>query len=79
VKIFAINQAMSHNYMNEVKKRNRWLVLAMVVVVVVVAVMTLAAMVLIAFVVVILINITLQATQFEANDTIPISLCWLCL
>ena len=56
------------------KKRNRWLALV-VVVVVVVAVMTLAAMVLIAFVIVILRNTTLQAAQFEANDTIPISLC----
>ena len=68
---------MSHNYMNEMKKRNQWLVL--VVVVVVVAVMTLAAMILITFVVVILRNITLQATQFEANDTIPILLYPLCL
>ena len=66
--------------MNEMKKRNRWLMLVVVVmVVVVVAVMTLAVMVLITFVVVILRNITLQATQFEANDTIPILLCSLCL
>ena len=63
--------------MNEVNKKNQWLVL--VVVVVVVAFMTLAAMVLIALVVVILRNIMLQADQFEANDTIPISLCSLCL
>lgn len=55
-------------------KRNWWLTLAVVMVA---AVLTLAAATLIVFVVAIL-RYTLQAAQFEPNNTIPITLCLHC-